>query len=399
MKIKKILQSVFLTLLTLVLVFLVVARAELKEASLASYEAVPAMATEPTPSPSPTASPTPTPEPTPTPTPEPQPEYFTLSFIGDCTLTSHQMLSQESPYHYASRMSGDYSYPFSNTVEYFEKDDFTLANLECTFSDQQMYSAQTFYFRAPSEWAQILTHGGVDFVTTANNHMYDFGETGAQDTFMALEYWGIPYGTDGQAQLFTTESGLTLGIYCAYRDYMPSQEAAVQAIAQLREQGAEYVICAFHWGQELFYEPTKAQIDLAHACADAGADLIYGNHSHCLQPIEEYNGALILYSMGNWSFGGNTSPSDRDTAIVQVTVKRDLDGSISRDSYDIIPCCVSSLPVGADNGADNDYRPTPYEEGSEEYLRTLSKLDGSYQAGSQGADYSGWYASYGGAPQ
>ena len=399
MKIKKILQSVFLTLLTLVLVFLVVARAELKEASLASYEAVPAMATEPTPSPSPTASPTPTPEPTPTPTPEPQPEYFTLSFIGDCTLTSHQMLSQESPYHYASRMNGDYSYPFSNTVEYFEKDDFTLANLECTFSDQQMYSAQTFYFRAPSEWAQILTHGGVDFVTTANNHMYDFGETGAQDTFMALEYWGIPYGTDGQAQLFTTESGLTLGIYCAYRDYMPSQEAAVQAIAQLREQGAEYVICAFHWGQELFYEPTKAQIDLAHACADAGADLIYGSHSHCLQPIEEYNGALILYSMGNWSFGGNTSPSDRDTAIVQITVKRDLDGSISRDSYDIIPCCVSSLPVGADNGADNDYRPTPYEEGSEEYLRTLSKLDGSYQAGSQGADYSGWYASYGGAPQ
>ena len=80
-------------------------------------------------------------------------------------------------------------------------------------------------------------------------------------------------------------------------------------------------------------------------------------------------------------------------------MKRDLDGSISRDSYDIIPCCVSSLPVGADNGADNDYRPTPYEEGSEEYLRTLSKLDGSYQAGSQGADYSGWYASYGGAPQ
>ena len=72
MKIKNILQSVFLTLLTLVLVFLVVARAELKEASLASYEAVPAMAAEPTPSPSPTASPTPTPEPTPTPTPDPE---------------------------------------------------------------------------------------------------------------------------------------------------------------------------------------------------------------------------------------------------------------------------------------------------------------------------------------
>lgn len=396
MKLKNILHSLLLTLLTLALVFLVVARSQLEDPT---GSVLPAMQEEPSPSPSPSPTPSPSPEPTPTPTPEPQPEYFTLSFIGDCTLTSHQNLWEGSPYHYASRMNGDYSYPFSNTVEYFENDDFTLANLECTFSDQQLYSGQTFYFKAPSEWAQILTCGGVDFVTTANNHMYDFGEAGAQDTFAALEYWGIPYGTDGQAQLFTTESGLTLGIYCAYRDYMPSQEAAAEAIAQLREQGAEYVICAFHWGQELYYEPNQAQIQLAHACVDAGADLVYGSHSHCLQPMEEYNGGLILYSMGNWSFGGNTSPTDRDTAIVQVTVKRDLDGSISRDSYDIIPCCVSSLPVGADEGADNDYRPTPYEEGSEEYERTLSKLNGTYQAGSQGADYSGWYASYGGAPQ
>lgn len=396
MKLKNILHSLLLTLLTLALVFLVVARSQLEDPT---GSVLPAMQEEPSPSPSPSPTPSPSPEPTPTPTPEPQPEYFTLSFIGDCTLTSHQNLWEGSPYHYASRMNGDYSYPFSNTVKYFENDDFTLANLECTFSDQQLYSGQTFYFKAPSEWAQILTCGGVDFVTTANNHMYDFGEAGAQDTFAALEYWGIPYGTDGQAQLFTTESGLTLGIYCAYRDYMPSQEAAAEAIAQLREQGAEYVICAFHWGQELYYEPNQAQIQLAHACVDAGADLVYGSHSHCLQPMEEYNGGLILYSMGNWSFGGNTSPTDRDTAIVQVTVKRDLDGSISRDSYDIIPCCVSSLPVGADEGADNDYRPTPYEEGSEEYERTLSKLNGTYQAGSQGADYSGWYASYGGAPQ
>ena len=396
MKLKNILHSLLLTLLTLVLVFLVVARSQLEDPT---GSVLPAMQEEPSPSSSPSPTPSPSPEPTLTPTPEPQPEYFTLSFIGDCTLTSHQNLWEGSPYHYASRMNGDYSYPFSNTVEYFENDDFTLANLECTFSDQQLYSGQTFYFKAPSEWAQILTCGGVDFVTTANNHMYDFGEAGAQDTFAALEYWGIPYGTDGQAQLFTTESGLTLGIYCAYRDYMPSQEAAAEAIAQLREQGAEYVICAFHWGQELYYEPNQAQIQLAHACVDAGADLVYGSHSHCLQPMEEYNGGLILYSMGNWSFGGNTSPTDRDTAIVQVTVKRDLDGSISRDSYDIIPCCVSSLPVGADEGADNDYRPTPYEEGSEEYERTLSKLNGTYQAGSQGADYSGWYASYGGAPQ
>ena len=389
---KKILQSILLTLLTFVLVVIMVARSELKY-KYDSPATVPALRTELTASPSP--SPSPTPAPTSTPTPEPQPEFFTLSFVGDCTLTSHQMLWEQSPYHYAMRMNGDYAYPFSNTIDYFDSDDFTFANLECTFSDQVMYSAQTFYFRAPTEWAQILTMGGVDFVTTANNHMYDFGETGAQDTFAALEAWGIPYGKDGQAQLFTTESGLTLGIYCAYHDYNPSIDAAVEAIAQLRAEGAEFVFCAFHWGQELFYEPTQSQITLAHACIDAGADLVYGSHSHCLQPIEEYNGGLILYSMGNWSFGGSSGPTDPDTAIFQLTIRRDPDGSIHNDSYEIIPCCVSSDLEAAAAKRDmyNNYQPTPYEPGTEAYDRAMSKITGTYEGKDLSTDYSNFFAS------
>ena len=350
-------------------------------------------------SPEPTAqaspSPTPTPVPTPSPTPTPEPEYFTISAVGDCTLTSHQFLGDASPYSYASRMNGDYAYPFSNTIQYFEDDDFTIANLECTFSDNKLYSSQQFYFRAPTSYAQILSSGGVNFVTTANNHMLDFGQTGADDTYAALENYGIPYGKEGESQLFTTGSGLVIGIYCDYNSYSPNKDECVAAIEQLKSEGAEYIICAFHWGQELKYRPNQNQVDLARACIDAGADLIYGSHPHCLQPIEEYNGGVILYSMGNWSFGGNTSPTDRDTAIVQIKVKRDIDGSITNDSYEIIPCCVSSLPVGSDNGADNDYRPTPYEPGTEEYDRAMSKITGSYQGPDGTADYSDWYSSWG----
>ena len=87
-----------------------------------------------TPSPVITSSPipevTPTPEITPSPTPEPEPEYFTFSFIGDCTICSHQKTTD-----YEDKMNGDYSYPFKNTVSYFESDDLTVANLECTISD------------------------------------------------------------------------------------------------------------------------------------------------------------------------------------------------------------------------------------------------------------------------
>ena len=316
----------------------------------------------------PSAEPTPTP--TPTPTPEPQPEYFTVSVIGDCTLASCNGASNYEKY-----MGEDYAYPFSNTVQYFEADDFTIANLECTFSDSSLYSSRLFHFQGKSAYANILTEGGVDFVTTANNHADDFGTTGMQDTYASLEAAGMAYGKEDEAQIYTTESGLKIGVYCLF-DYFctgASSTAKIEAgIQSLKEQGAEYIICALHWGNEGHYDVVTAQDKCGHAAIDAGADLVYGCHPHVMQKTEEYNGGIILYSMGNWSFGGNTNPRDRDTAIVQVTVKRDVDGTVSNDKMTIIPCCLSST-----EGL-NDYRPVPYAEDDEGYARALSKLDGSW---------------------
>ncbi|MBR1456490.1 MAG: CapA family protein, partial [Oscillospiraceae bacterium] len=268
-----------------------------------------------------------------------------------------------------------------------------IANLECTFSDEKLYSASLFHFLAPASYANILTEGKVDFVNTANNHTEDFGLQGIENTCAALEAVGMPYCKDGEYRILTTDSGLTVGIYCAYNGYYPKTENCVAAIDQMRAEGAEYVICMFHWGvDEGVYKPQQYQVDLAHACIDAGADLVYGSHSHTLQPIEEYKGSYILYSMGNWSFGGNTSPSDMDTAIVQISVKRDLDGSISNDGYTIIPCCVSGKPVLENYTAEayNDYCPTPYVEGTELYARALSKITGTYEGSNLNIDYSSW---------
>ena len=346
------------------------------------------------------------PTPTPTPTPTPDPEYFTLSFVGDNTLNSApKFLNSEKGY--AKTMNGDYAYPYSNTVDYFRDDDMTFANLECNFSDENLQSIEWFYFRVPTEWANILIEGDVDFVTTANNHMMDFGQKGADSTYKTLDEYGIPYGKEGEGKIFETESGLKIGIYCDYNKYKPDKDKCAAEIKKLREEGAEYVMCAFHWGkEELFYTPTEFMVDLAHACVDAGADLVYGSHTHCLQPIEEYNGSLILYSMGNWSFGGHTAPSDPDTAIVQVKVKRDVDGTISNDGYEIIPCCISSDIEGAQKlwaakqkGGNptsyyNNYCPTPYPEDSEGYARVMAKLNGTYEGPDGNTDY-GWVATGG----
>ena len=402
---KRIIQLLLILLFLILLSLVVYLRVDDAARMQPEYDIETEVPASPTPSvetpeisaaPLPSVTPEPTPEPTPTPTPEPTPELLTISVIGDLTLTSHQNLSAESPYSYAYIMGEDYSYPFKNTVQYFADDEYTISNLECSFSDEKIYSGQTFYFRAPTSYAQILIEGGVDFVTTANNHALDFGQAGILATQAALENYGIAYGSEDTYQVVTTEHGLRLGIYCAGNDMAPNKNKATAAIELLKAENVDYIICAFHWGQEMS-PVTGAQMDVGRACIDAGANLIFGCHTHCLQPIEEYNGGIILYSMGEFSFGGSTAPKDRDTAIFQATLKRDLDGAISFDSWNVIPCCVSSRPVYEGYTGDNynDYCPTPYEEGSEDYERVLGKLDGSYTAHYTGADYSNWYASFG----
>ena len=399
---KKVLQVIILALLCLTLVFISKARLDLAltiiPENLASADnredSVEVLAPE--------SSPTPTPEPT----PEPEPEYFTISCIGDMTLTTNQYFSEQSSAHYASKMDGDYGYPFANTLQYFSDDELTLGNLECSFSDKKLQNSiyAQFYFLCPAEWIQILPEGGVDFVTIANNHTMDFNDAGLEDTKAALDGIGMAYGEDEQAQVITTPSGIKMGIYTAGdgdsigtgSTNIPDKDKALAAIADFESQGVDYIVCMFHWGSELKYRPTDAQVELAHACIDAGADLIYGSHSHCLQPLEEYKDGIILYSMGNWSFGGSTKPTDPDTAIFQLKIRRDGDGSIHNDSYEIIPCCVSSDLEGAANNVDNynDYKPTPYEPGTEAYDRAMSKILGTYEGDDMVRDYSDIYASY-----
>ena len=332
-----------------------------------------------------------------TPAPLGEEKEYVISLVGDCTLASAQFVDASEHRSIEYHIQKDYAYPFSNTKEYFEQDDLTLANLECCLSDTRFSSIEQFSFLAPADYAEILNEGGVDFVTTANNHMGDFGTAGEEFTYMALNDHGVPFGKEGESKLVTTPSGLSVGIYCDYNHLEPDPDKAAQAIRQLRADGAEYVVCAFHWGKELVYTPFDSQTELAHRCIDAGADLIYGSHSHCLQPVEQYGKGLILYSMGNWVFGGSTAPTDMDTAIIQVHVKRAGDGTVSTNGYTVIPCCVSSRPVKDNYSGDNynDYRPTPYTEGSDAYYRVLSKLDGSYVPTSEGRDYSDVYAQYG----
>lgn len=301
--------------------------------------------------------------------PEPVPEVFNLTFAGDCTLgTLYQYYGASTSF--PNTVGEDYSYPFANVQDWFATDDFTMVNLEGPLTNEGTPAIKSYTMRGDPKLVNILSSGSVECVSIANNHTYDFGEIGYENTKKALDSVNVAYAGDGEIRLIETDRRLKIGILCVEfyidPDYMVSQ------IASLQEQGAELIIVSFHWGVEGYYRHTYDQSSVAYAAIDAGADIVYGHHPHVLQPIEEYNGGMIYYSLGNFSFGGNDNPSDFDTALISQQVIRDIDGTVRLGQCTPIPCRISSIEQR------NNFQPTPVSEDSEYYGRIMEKLNGTY---------------------
>lgn len=310
---------------------------------------------------------------------EPTTQYYTLTFVGDCTLGS-TVDDSYSPYSLVQTVGTDYGYPFRNVLDYFENDDFTMANLEVVLGNGGSASDKLFTFRGPAEFVQILTGSSVEAVTLANNHVLDFGKDGYNTTKKLLEDAQVSYVEKDSTRMFTTESGLVIGMYAASFDISKADMSS--DIRQLRKDGAEIIVASMHWGEEGKYRPTADQVLFAKAAIDAGADIVYGHHPHVLQRIEKYNDGIIYFSLGNFSFGGNTYPRDMDSAVIQQQVIRDPDGSVRLGELTIIPCSISSM------SGQNNFQPTPYPEASTAYDRVLSKLDGTFTGPDLVVDYS-----------
>ena len=301
---------------------------------------------------------------------EPPEESFLLTFVGDCTLGANPSNSYAGV-GFPKVVGEDYAYPFQNVVSLFEADDATFVNLEGALTDVGNPAAKTHTFRGSTAYSRILSDNSVEVVTLANNHSFDYGQTGYDSTQAVLDAAGIPYVERDSGVLIELDCGLTVGLYGMVYYHLDTEDMKAE-IASLREQGAELVIVAPHWGVEGSYRPTRQQTDIGHAAIDAGADIVWGSHPHVLQPIEEYAGGIIFYSMGNFCFGGNSMPEDFDTVLLQQEILRSPEGGITLGSRTIIPCSISSSDTV------NNYQPTPMAVGSDSYRRVLSKLDGTF---------------------
>lgn len=248
--------------------------------------------------------------------------YVTLkvSAAGDCTLATDPVYaggnSFENKVSEVINSVEDYDYFLSGVSDIFSNDDLTIVNMEGTLSTNGARQDKTFAFRGKPEYVNILTRGSVEACNFANNHCKDYGEISYTDTISILDDAGLTnFGLDRVS--VKEVNGIKVGLVGIFElPYgIKCMDNLLSCIEQVKGQGAELIIVSFHWGIERDYYPGDVQISLAHAAIDNGADLVLGHHPHVLQGIEEYKGKFICYSLGNFCFGGNKNPSDKDTGI------------------------------------------------------------------------------------
>ena len=296
-----------------------------------------------------------------------------ISAIGDCTLGTDVSFSQNNSFTAFEALYGD-SYFFEKVKGILGSDDSTFANLEGTLTTSDQRAEKQFAFKGDPSYTQILQDGSIDVVSLANNHTKDYGEAGLADTKNALESAGIEW-CEGDHIAWRDLNGVRtayIGIY-ALENGLDTLPQVKSTVAQAKKEGADLIIVEFHWGAELVAEVDSFQKELAHTAVDEGANLVLGSHAHVLQGIEKYNGAYIVYGLGNFCFGGNSNPASYDTMIWQQTFTFTADGLESEDDISIIPCRISG------DTSSNNYQPVPVSgDAAASIMQTIDSLSASF---------------------
>lgn len=307
--------------------------------------------------------------------PEPVVKTVTITATGDCALGKLETHGYEGSFHSYYDKYGD-AYFFENFKEIFANDDLTIINLEASLTDSTNIVAKEFNIKGPKKFTGIMTSNSVEACSLGNNHTYDYGEQGLNDTISALQEANVAYAYNDIVAYYTTDEGVKVAIVSASiiaSSGGVNEKYLISGVNSAKENGADLVIVCCHWGTEGDNYANDYQKKWGHDLIDAGADLVIGNHSHCLQGVEEYKGKIICYSLANFSFGANRNPRDKDTIVYQQTFTF-VDGVLQTDmNAKIIPSRIS----GKDNS--NNFQPIiANEEQSKVIIKRMNEYSAPY---------------------
>jgi len=226
--------------------------------------------------------------------------------------------------------------------------DVSFINLESPISDKGIEVGNLYSFRADPAMLAGIAYAGIDVVSFANNHVWDWGRDAFVDTIARLREQGIaPLGagltyTEAHTPYIVDTPQLSIA-YLAYTNLLPASllsENAEPAVAGIhiptiqkdiihaKDMGADIVVASFHWGDEYQTTHNAEQERIAKAVIDMGADIVVGHHPHVPQEIEIYNGGVIAYSLGNFVFDQNFSKATSHGLLMRVNIDRE--GDITR---------------------------------------------------------------------
>ena len=295
---------------------------------------------------------------------------ITITCTGDMTIGGDNYHKKGKKFYDELKKNNDnISFTMANVRDIFRHDDLTLVNFEGTFTDTKFVpdkkKGNDFLFNISPSYVSVLTDNFIEAVSLENNHVLDHGDEGYEDTISTLNDAGIKYSNSREIGVYSVDGTdiAMLSYLCIDRYDKPVGNYAnlyekVAADIQYTKQLYPIVIVSFHWGNELDYIPTDRQKKMGRLAVDSGADLVIGHHSHRMNPIEEYNGVYICYSLGNFCFSGNDKPSDMNSYLFQTRFRVSKDGDISNTGFRIIPIRITSLKDK------NNYVPTPITDDS-----------------------------------
>ncbi len=289
-------------------------------------------------------------------------DNVTISFAGDISLADNWEIM---PY-YKSRNKGVYGILSEEIVKYMIGTDLMIINSEFAFSNRGTPTPnKTYTFRANPDNVSIYKEMGIDLVTLANNHVYDYGELAFLDTLYTLDKAGIPRigaGADiaeakkpyyfiingykiafvnasrAEKYRLTPEATATSpGIFRAY-DPNPFAEEIKKA-----KESSDFVIALIHWGKEDTHELEEVQKETGKLYIDSGADMVVGTHAHYLQGVEFYKNKLIAYNLGDFIFSHGREESGILTWVLN------FDGS---SEYQFIPALQDDFKTVMLHGED-----------------------------------------------
>ena len=311
---------------------------------------------------------------------------ITLTFAGDVTLGGEENLQGEEDSFTSYYEQKGPEYFLANFADFFAQDDLTIVNLEGVLTDNKHLPTNggprnsVYFFSGRTEYLSVLTSASVEAVSLANNHTYDYGESGLRHTITALDEANIQwFGTHSRHTtnlekfLFFEKDGVTICLMSLYwNDYLPGQPDGngaflAQEIERIKSSGeADAVIAVFHGGQEYGRHRTRPQTTFTKMAMDAGADLVICHHAHVIMGMDVINNRSVFYSLGNFCFGGNKNAYQKkgskvqDAApalIVRAELTFDDEGKYKGQQMTIYPIQTTSVDR---NGADiqpNDYQP------------------------------------------